>query len=124
MRRDQRPCPVAALRRRVGSVDLEVGVMTETSPDCWLDLYWLPLGADGSRVVRASGRLYEGYAARRAHRSSCDLYHSALKVHLDGVTHVIEVAPVWSRPEPARGVVAEGAVGRSAGGSRYPALAW
>ena len=30
---------------------------------------------------------------------------------MDGVTYVIEVAPVWSRSDPDRGVVAEGAVG-------------
>lgn len=81
------------------------------SPDSWLDLYWLPLGADGSRMVRVGGRLYEMYAAQRAHRAPGDLYHSALKAHLVGATHVIEVAPVWSRRETARGVVAEGAVG-------------
>ena len=79
--------------------------------NAWVDLYWIPLGADGAPVVRASGRLYERCAARRARRATQALYHSALKVRLDGATHVIEVAPVWSNAEPARGVVAEGAVG-------------
>jgi hypothetical protein len=86
----------------------------------WLDLYWLPLGADGSRVVRACGRLYERLAARRAGRSPRSLYHAALKAHLECATYVIEVAPVWSRPEPDRGVVAEGAVGgRMLGRTRW-----
>ena len=77
----------------------------------WLDLYWLPLGADGSRVVRVCGRLYERLAARHAGRSPRSLYHAALKAHLECATYVIEVAPVWSRSEPDRGVVAEGPVG-------------
>jgi hypothetical protein len=94
----------------------------------WLDLYWLPLGADGSRVVRASGRLYERLAARRAGRSPKALYHAALKAHLECATYVIEVAPVWSRSEPDRGVVAEGAVGaRTLGRTqwfRYEVRCW
>lgn len=94
--------------------------MTSPRTSAWLDLYWLPLGADGSGAVRVSGRLYERWVARRAGRAPLDLYHSALKVHLDGATHVIEVAPVWSRPESDRGAVAEGAVGdRLLGVSRW-----
>jgi hypothetical protein len=86
----------------------------------WLDLYWLPLGADGSRAVRTGGRLYEWWAARRARRSPRSLYHAALKAHLECATYVIEVAPVWSRSEPDRGVVAEGAVGsRMLGRTRW-----
>jgi hypothetical protein len=86
----------------------------------WLDLYWLPLGADGSRVVRACGRVYERLVARRGGRSPRALYHSALKAHLECATYVIEVAPVWSRSEPDRGVVAEGPVGsRLLGISRW-----
>ena len=77
----------------------------------WVDLYWLPLGAGGPGLVRACGRWYERLAARRAGRTPLDLYHSALKVHLDAATNVIEVAPVWSRPESERGVLAGGAVG-------------
>ena len=94
--------------------------MTAPSRSAWLDLYWLPLGADGSRVVRACGRAYEWLSARRSGRGRRALYHSALKVHMDGVTYVIEVAPVWSRSDPDRGVVAEGAVGtRLLGGTRW-----
>ena len=75
-----------------------------------VDLYWIPLGA-GAHVVRRFGRMYEAIAAAREHRDPCDLYHAALEVHLGGRRHVIESAPVWDRPEPDRGVVAEGAVG-------------
>ena len=50
-------------------------------------------------------------AARSAGRTPLVLYHSAPKVCLDRATYVIEVAPVWSRPERERGVLAGGAVG-------------
>jgi hypothetical protein len=76
-----------------------------------VDLYWLPLGAGGSPVVRWSGRLYETVAARRGHRAACDLYHSALEVRVGADRYVIEMAPVWSSRRPDRGVVGEGAVG-------------
>jgi hypothetical protein len=76
-----------------------------------VDLYWLPLGAGGSAAVRWSGRLYEAIAARRDHRPACDLYHSALQVHVGTDRFVIEMAPVWSSRRPDRGVVGEGAVG-------------
>lgn len=75
-----------------------------------VDLYWLPLGA-GTRLVRGTGRIYEAILAARAHRDRCDPYHAALEVHLDSERFVIEMAPVWNRPEPDRGTVAEGAVG-------------
>jgi len=78
-----------------------------------VDLYWIPLGADGNPVVRRSGRLYEALAARREHRTPRPLFHSALMVDLGaGEQWAIEMAPVWSTSEPDRGVVAEGAVGR------------
>ena len=75
-----------------------------------VDLYWLPLGA-GGHCVRLNGRVYEAMAARQQRRRACDLYHSALQVHLPEATFVIEQGPVhdWSGKE--RGVVAEGAVG-------------
>jgi hypothetical protein len=75
-----------------------------------VDLYWLPLGA-GGHCVRLNGRLYEALAARLAGRNACDLYHSALVVHLDGDRFVIEMGPVWNTPGPDRGVVCEGPVG-------------
>jgi len=76
-----------------------------------VDLYWIPLGAGaGGAVVRWNGRLYEALAAGLARRPRCDLYHSALEVQLDGVTFVIEMAPVWTK-HGERGVVSEGPVG-------------
>lgn len=84
-----------------------------TRPDAGtacVDLYWLPLGA-GAHCVRWNGRVYEALVAARAHRERCDLYHAALEVRLDDDRFVIEMAPVWDRHEPDRGVVAEGAVG-------------
>ena len=77
-----------------------------------IDLYWIPLGVDGNRVVRASGRLYEALVARRGHRSARPLFHSALMIDLGpGERWAIEMAPAWSTSARERGVVAEGAVG-------------
>lgn len=77
-----------------------------------VDLYWLPLGAgDNTHLVRHSGRLYERLLATWQRRQPRDLYHSALEVSLDDHTYAIEMAPVWRADDPARGVVAEGAVG-------------
>ena len=76
-----------------------------------VDLYWLPLGA-GGHCVRINGRVFETVVALREHRRACDLYHSALEVRLDADRWVIEMAPVWNTPDPDRGVVAEGPVGR------------
>jgi hypothetical protein len=77
-----------------------------------VELYWLPLGAgDASHCVRWNGRIFEAIAARRHHRQACDLYHSALIVHLGRDRYTIEMAPVWGNKPPDRGVVSEGAVG-------------
>jgi hypothetical protein len=63
-----------------------------------IDLYWIPLGAGaGGALVRWSGRTYEALTATLRRRPRCDLYHSALEVHLDGVTTAIEMAPVWTK---------------------------
>jgi hypothetical protein len=78
-----------------------------------VELYWIPLGADGNPMVRAGGWLYEWIAARREDRPARQLFHSALVVRPDEtVSYAIEMAPVWSSREPARGVVVEGPVGR------------
>jgi hypothetical protein len=77
-----------------------------------VELYWIPLGADGNPAVRWGGRLYEWFAARREHRPARPLFHSALLVRPDaGTSYAIEMAPVWSSRLPDRGVVVEGPVG-------------
>lgn len=76
-----------------------------------VDLYWLPLGADGNPFVRVGGRAYEAVVALRERRPRAALFHSALLVRLDGATYVIEMAPVWSAKSPDRGVVGVGPVG-------------
>ena len=75
-----------------------------------IELLWIPLGAGaGGALVRWSGWCYETIAARARRRERSDLYHSAVRVHLDGRITTIEMAPVWvTRGE--RGVVVEGAV--------------
>jgi hypothetical protein len=78
------------------------------------------LGAgDGSRCVGWNGRVFEKLSARHQHRPSCDLYHSALIVHDDGVRYTIEMAPEWTGIGH-RGVVGTGPVGlRGLGRSRW-----
>ena len=75
-----------------------------------VDLYWLPLGA-GGWFVRMNGRIYEAIDAAVRRRSPCDLYHSALEVHVQEGRFVIEQTPVTGDRGDQRGVVAEGAVG-------------
>jgi hypothetical protein len=99
------------------------------APGSSLDLYWIPLGA-GNRVVQTSGRLFEAIAARRARRSACPLYHTALVASLDGDRWFIEMTPVPSPVQgpPDRGVVAEGIVGSTVLGRlrvfRYEIRRW
>lgn len=92
-----------------------------------VDLYWLPLGA-GGHFVRLNGRVYEALAARIGHRQPCDLYHSALQVHLPEGSFVIEQAPVPDLSGEQRGVVAVGAVGSRWAGRfrifRYEIRVW
>jgi hypothetical protein len=85
-----------------------------------VELYWIPLGADGNPAVRWGGRLYEALAALRERRPARPLFHSALVVRPEpGASYAIEMAPVWRSDLPDRGVVAEGPVGlRPLGRSR------
>jgi hypothetical protein len=94
--------------------------MQEPHDAATVALYWLPLGADDpTHCVRWNGRIFEAVVARREHRNSQQLYHSALEVIVDNRRFVIEMAPVWGMAGN-RGVVAEGPVGlRVLGRSRY-----
>jgi hypothetical protein len=78
--------------------------------------------------VRLNGRVFEAVAARAARRSACDLYHSALEVHVAAVRFVIEQAPVRDALGEQRGVVAEGPVGTRGAGRlrifRYEIRRW
>jgi hypothetical protein len=98
-----------------------------TKSEPGIDLYWLPLGA-GGHSVRLNGRVFEAVAARLERRAPCDLYHSALEVHVPEGRFVIEQAPVRDRNGTERGVVAEGAVGSSWAGRfrifRYEVRCW
>lgn len=91
-----------------------------------VEIFWLPLGA-GGRVVRRTGRLYEGIAARRERRAPLDLYHSALAVTADDGRYVVEQAPAWGT-KAERGVVATGPVGSRLAGRlalfRYEVRCW
>lgn len=91
------------------------------------DLYWLPLGA-GGWFVRLNGRVYEACDAAIHRRRRCDLYHSALTVHVPSGRFVIEQTPVVDARGDQRGVVAEGAVGSRWGARlrifRYEVRRW
>ena len=95
-----------------------------------VDLLWIPLGAgETSGLVRRSGRVFEAISARRERRQPCDLYHSALEVHLDGHLYAVEMTPAWGLPKDVdRGVVATGSVGLAGLGRsrlfRYEIHAW
>ena len=92
-----------------------------------VDLYWIPLGA-GAHVVRFSGKLFEAATAFASRRPRCDLYHSALVVHVPEGRYVVEQAPVPNADHAARGVVAQGAVGTRCAGRfrifRYEVRRW
>ncbi len=75
-----------------------------------VDLYWIPLGA-GAHIVRLSGRLFELLSAFVQHRTSCDLYHSALIVGVPEGCYIVEKAPVPDLHPERRGVMAQGPVG-------------
>ena len=91
-----------------------------------IDLYWLPLGA-GGRSVSLNGKVFEAVVAWLEGRDRCDLYHSALQVHVPEGRYVIEQAPAW-KDGAERGVVAEGSVGARAAGRfrlfRYEVRRW
>jgi hypothetical protein len=114
------PKPLQAPARRI----TEDAAVPE--PPAAIDLYWLPLGA-GGHSVRLNGKVFEWFAARSERRDRCDLYHSALQVHLPEGRFVIEQAPAWGEGS-RRGVVAEGAVGARALGRfrlfRYEIRNW
>jgi hypothetical protein len=91
-------------------------------------LYWLPLGA-GGHFVAFNGRVFETIVARREHRETFDLYHTALIVSLPEGRFTIESA--WPIPDgngEARGVMVEGPVGSPLYGRmrtfRYEVRCW
>jgi hypothetical protein len=92
-----------------------------------VDLYWIPLGADG-HCVRFCGRVYEALVAARRRRPRRDLYHAALVVALDGECFTIEVTPSPDADGARRGVVCTGAVGSRYAGRfrlfRYEVRRW
>jgi hypothetical protein len=98
-----------------------------TDPIARVDLYWLPLGA-GGHSVRLNGRLYEAIVARLEHRSTRDLYHSALVVWVPDARYVVEQGPAGRGAPEARGVVSEGPVGSRYAGRirlfRYELRCW
>jgi hypothetical protein len=76
-----------------------------------IDLHWIPLGADGTGVVRFNGRVYERIISWREHRQPLDLYHTALTVGVPEGHVVVET--MWPSPagDPAdRGVVVQAPV--------------
>ena len=97
--------------------------------DAGIDLYWLPLGADG-RVIKPVGIAYEALAARVASRRRFDLYHAALEVRTPEARFVVEAMPsVFGRAARAGGgVIADGPMAvphaRRFGLLRYELRCW
>ena len=87
----------------------------------YVDLHWVPLGAGGPKIVRATGRVYRALTGAAP-------YHSALTAEVDGVPWTIEVAPSPDENQASRGVVATGAVGARLAGRlrvfRYEVRCW
>ncbi len=79
-------------------------------------------------MVRHTSRWWEWTHAALARRKPQLLLHAALEISVDDGHYVIEVAPEWSGPRVARGVVATGPVGlRFLGRStlfRYEVRCW
>ncbi|MEX0845309.1 MAG: hypothetical protein WD022_08500 [Balneolaceae bacterium] len=75
-----------------------------------IDLLWIPLGA-GGWFVRFNGRIWETIQAKREKRTTMDLYHTALEIHLPEGRYVVENA--WPIPDSFgynRGVKVEGPI--------------
>jgi hypothetical protein len=70
---------------------------------CFVDVYWIPVGAGTSRLQRASLRWWEAFEAARARRARGVLYHSALKLGIDGEgVSTLELTPAFvASPVPA-----------------------
>ena len=76
-----------------------------------IELYWIPLGAEGTGFVRLNGRIYEAIMSRREGRASLSLCHTALQVHVPEGRYVVET--MWPSPDTdttTRGVVVSGPV--------------
>ena len=78
--------------------------------------------------MKWNGRAYEAIKARLERRDPLAIYHSALQVHLEHDTYVIEQAPEPDLSGESRGVVAEGPVGARWAGRfrifRYEIRVW
>jgi hypothetical protein len=92
-----------------------------------IDLFWIPLGADG-HVVRLNGLAYEAIHAFVHRRPRTALYHSALEILVPEGRVVVEVTPIPDEHGRDRGVVAEGPVGTRWAGRvrlfRYEVRRW
>lgn len=106
---------------------MDVSARSPTVPATTVELYWIPLGA-GTRVVQASGRIFEAISARCHHRPRSDLYHAALQLYRPDGRYTVEQAPVPDGDGTDRGVVAVGPVGIRAAGRlrvfRYEVRCW
>ncbi|UIN29528.1 hypothetical protein [Microbacterium binotii] len=75
-----------------------------------LAVWWIPVGAGGWLVSHASG-LWERMTAAREGRAARPLLHAAIEITDRRGRSVIEMAPAWSGPRTAHGVVGTGPVG-------------
>ncbi|MBI2767264.1 MAG: hypothetical protein HYX53_15315 [Chloroflexi bacterium] len=68
--------------------------------DCFVDLYWLPVGA-GTHFQRASLIAYGALLAAVTRRPRAGFVHAALKLRLDGRPYTLELMPIPARQETA-----------------------
>lgn len=78
--------------------------MTDTPESAFVDLYWLPVGAETSRIQQWSLRRWEALSAILSRRPRMDLYHPGLKLRAGSdTTYTMELTPAFigSPAEPA-----------------------
>jgi hypothetical protein len=108
---------------------LSDGTLHRSATTCraTVDLHWIPLGA-GGHSVRFNGKVFEAISSLIDGRPRCEIYHSALTIHVPDGFFTVEMTPIPDRRGWQRGVVAEGAVGRHWAGHlrifRYEIRCW
>jgi hypothetical protein len=116
------------------AADLELeplsdGTLHRSATTCraTVDLHWIPLGA-GGHSVRFNGKVFEAISSLIDGRPRCEIYHSALTIHVPDGFFTVEMTPIPDRRGWQRGVVAEGAVGSRWAGNlrifRYEIRCW
>ncbi len=78
-----------------GHPDSEPAPAGTEADDCFIDLFWLPVGAGTPRAQQFSLACWEAVAALLSRRKRAALYHPALKMRQGAVTYTLELTPVF-----------------------------